>query len=344
MKRVVLAYSGSAKSSAALSWLRERHQAEVVTVTVDLGGAPVVEDIRDHALRAGAMRAYVVNRRDAFARDVVLPSLKAGALADPLVTELARPLVARALVEIVRAEGVAAVAYGGQAVTASLPLQSALHALEPELQVLVPAREWASHGHEVAEDSCTVASNLWGRSIVFGSGADPSMLWQSVLASRSTRRPARPARVGISFEQGTPVAINDVSMPFGDLIDSLTAIAGAHGVGRIERSSRTVVEAPAAVVLQAAHASLQERVTPPELQRLAQLVGRQYAGILHDGLWFTPVREALDAFVNKVQEGVTGVVRLELLNGRCEVLAPGVLASTAPAEASHVTGRSLAAQ
>ena len=178
---------------------------------------------------------------------------------------------------------------------------------------------------------------------MFGKEADPSALWQSVLASRSARRPGRPARVNISFERGTPVAINDVAMPFADLIHSLTAIAGAHGVGRIERSARVVVEAPAAVVLQAAHASLQERVTSPELQRLAQLVGRQYAGMLHDGLWFTPMRDALDVFVNKVQDGVTGVVCLELFNGRCEVLAPGA-ASKASAEPAGMTGRSLATQ
>lgn len=345
MKRIVLAFSGSPGAAASIAWLKEHHQAEVITATIDLGGGTRAQDLRERALGLGAVRAHVIERRDDFARDYLLPSLKAGALADPLVTEIARPLVATTLVDVARTERVATIACGGAAIASDrAPLARAIQTLQPELRVLTPARDSAATGTSPLASDFTITSNLFGRSIVFGAHADPSQLLQSALAVRKARRPARPALVNITFERGMPVAINDVTMPLVDLIESLTAIAGAHGVGRVERSQRSLVEAPAAVVLHAAHASLQERVTSPELQRLSQLVGRQYAGVIHDGLWFTPAREAFDAFVNRIQDGVTGVVRLELCNGRCEVLAPqsSTIAAADAARNPHETGSSLA--
>lgn len=331
MERIVLAYSGGPGSSAAISWLAGKYQAEIVTVTFDLGQREDLEAVRDRALANGATRAHVLDAREAFARDYVLPSLKAHALnaevmsgaCFPMASALSRPLIASTLVEIAALEQAAGVAHAeGDADPPRLDV--ALRSLGAHLAVItaLPGRRLSA----ASDGACRTESNLWGRTI-FPNGPDgpagtgdpgpaahpdragPCGVY--VLTKAPHECPAEPASVEIAFERGVPSAINGVSMPLVELISSLALIAGAHGVGRMAGG-----EAPAASVLHAAHVVLQNLVTPEDTRRFARTVGLQYGEIVYNGRWFTPLREALDAFVERVQAQVTGAVRLKLFAGQ----------------------------
>ena len=349
MERIVLAYSGGLDTSVAIPWMAEKYHAEVIAVTMDLGQGKELEQVRDRALATGAVRAHVLDLREEFARDYILPALKADAIYEdryPMATSLGRPLIAQKLVEIAEIEKATAVAHGctGKG-NDQVRLDVTTRALNPGLKVIAPARVWGmtrpdeieyarQRGIPVpatVESPYSTDTNLWGRSIECGVLEDP---WQEppediyTLTRSPAECPDQPAYVEISFERGVPMAINGVAMPLLDLIASLGTIAGAHGVGRIDMvenrlvgiKSREVYEAPAAVVLHAAHKELQKLVTMKDLDRLSRLVSLQYADIVYNGLWFTATREALDAFVEKVQERVTGTVRLKLFKGDCRVV------------------------
>jgi len=349
MERIVLAYSGGLDTSVAIPWLAERYGAEVVALTLDLGQGKDLEDVRERALKIGAVRAHVLDAREEFARDFVQPALSAGAVYEgqyPLATALARPLIAKRLVEIARIEGASAIAHGGTAKgNNQVRIEVAVRTLEPTLEVLAPARSWGLSRSEeldyarkrgipvpVTDDKlCSVDANLWGRSIKCGVLDDP---WQEApediftITKAPADAPDTPAYVEIEFVRGVPVAINGVSMTPAELIASLETIAGGHGIGRIDIvenrlvgiKSREVYEAPAAVVLHAAHADLQRLVTSRELDRITTDLGVKYADLIYNGLWFSAAREAIDALVAKVQERVTGNVRVKLFKGECRVV------------------------
>jgi argininosuccinate synthase len=317
-----------------------------MTVTMDLGDGRELEAVRDRAIAAGAVRAHVLDLRDDFARDFVLPAFKAEAIrgaGHPLATELGRALIAQKLVEIAAIEQASAVAHGCVG-SDQAALERSIRALNPRLRVLAPASEsgmTSSQAEKYARERglplptssdapFVTDANLWGRSIEGGLLDDPGCEPpESVYATtRSALEcPEEPAYVEIGFEQGVPTGINGVSMPFGELIASLGIIAGAHGLGRIDvvenRSdgkSRRICEAPAAVVLHAAHQDVQKLVTTRELDRFARSVSLQYAELVYNGSWFEPLRPALDAFVENVQQRVTGIVRLKLFKGKCQVV------------------------
>lgn len=349
MHRIVLAYSGGLDSSVAIPWLADAYGAEIVTTTVDLGQGRELEGVRERALSIGAVRAHVIDGREEFARDFVLPALQAGAIYEdryPLTTALGRPLIAQKLVEIARIEGGTAIAHGCTATANDqLRLEVTVRALEPRLQVIAPACQWQmtrpqridyAHAHRIPIAAAAASSymtdvNLWGRSIAAGALEDP---WAEppediyLLTKSPMDSPDTPAYLEVTFEKGVPTQINGVPMSLVELIGSLETIAGVHGVGRIDMvenrvvgaKSREIYEAPAAVVLHAAHTELEKMVIPRDLERLKHDVGRTYADLVYEGLWFTPTREALDAFVNKVQERVTGTVRLKLFRGDCRVV------------------------
>jgi argininosuccinate synthase len=348
--RIVLAYSGGLATSAAIPWLAERYAAEIVAVTLDLGQGKELEAIRDRALAAGAVRAHVLDVREEFARDYVLPALKADALYDerhPMGRALGRPLIARKLIEIAALEQAVAIAHGctGKG-TDPVRLEIEAHALHPSIPVLAPVRDWGMTGSEAIEyarargiavpatetfqNSFSTDANLWGRSIERRELEDP---WREpsediYSLTRAAREcPQEPAYVELTFEEGVPTATNGVTMPLVDLVESLGTIAGTHGVGRVDIpetrlgiTSREVYEAPAAVVLHTAHKELQRLVTTKDAERFSTVVSVQYADLVYNGLWFTPLREALDAFVSKVQTRVTGVIRLKLFKGDCRVV------------------------
>ncbi len=346
--KVVLAYSGGLDTSVAIPWLREEKGLDVVTVTVDVGQPVDLETVRAKAIASGAVRAYVADAKAEFADEFLRPALRANALYEgiyPLSTALARPLIARRLVEIARREGATAVAHGctgkgNDQVRFELSTQS----LAPELEVIAPAREWSMnreaeiayaerHGIPVSATRASPYStdeNLWGRSVECGILEDPAIEPpEEVYAwTRSPRdAPEEPAYVTVDFEAGVPVGLGGRRQPLHELIASLNTLAGAHGVGRIDHlesrvvgiKSREVYECPAATVLLDAHRALEALVLPRDVLSFKRIVEQRYAELVYDGLWFAPLRAGLDAFVSVTQERLEGQVSVKLWKGRATV-------------------------
>jgi len=273
-QRVVLAYSGGLETSAAILWCVERGAA-VVAVSLDLGQGRPLEELRLRALNLGAARAHVLDVRDEFARDCILPALQSGGCRDPLapIAHIAYPLIARKIVEIAAIEQTQVVLHGGSTEDHA-SLEAAVHAFNPKVRVVAFTAECGmsraelasyvrTHGGSVpagATAEYEVASTLWGRAVTRSGGAGdwaapPETMF--ALTRSASRTPDLPAHVEVEFEQGVPVSINGVPMPLTELIESVTTIAGNHGVGRETRvEARTVYEAPAAVVLSEAHEAL----------------------------------------------------------------------------------------
>ena len=329
-KTVVLAYSGGARSSAAVSWLIDRHDAHVVTVTLDLGQSADLAEIRARAMSDGAVRAHVLDKREAFASDIVLPSLKAGALSDaryPMATALSRPPIAKSLVEIAAIEKTAFVSHGATG-RDRRRLAQPLATLNPALTEIACAEE-VGFTADVSADN-RIDDNLWGRTIGRrgddGSAEIDDSLFKATKPLPQT--PAAPAHVEIEFERGAAVGINGVTMRFGELIESLKTIAGEHGVGRLDRikvraygrRSRALYEAPAAVVLHLAHAELWRFVSSESQQRFDTAVSLAYVEAIDRGEWFDPLRTGIDAYVNATSEQMTGTIRVRLFKGAAAVV------------------------
>ena len=349
MRRIVLAYSGGLDTSIAIRWLAEKYDAEIIAVTLDIGQGEELTNVRERALALGAVRAHVIDAREEFARDYVLPALQARAIYEdgyPLASALARPLIARHLVAIARMEGASAVAHGCTGKdNDQVGLDISVRALDPSLELIAPARDWDMSRSDEIEyarvrnipvpvtiaSPYSVDSNLWGRSIECGVLEDA---WEEppadiyTLTRAPEQCPDEPAYIDIEFERGVPVRANGIDMALVELIESLETIAGAHGVGRIDMienrlmgiKSREIYEAPAAVVLHTAHRELEKLVISRDLERIKQDMGRVYADAVYNGLWFSPTRAAIDAFVAAIQPRVTGTVRLKLFKGDCRVV------------------------
>jgi argininosuccinate synthase len=344
MQRIVLAYSGGLDTSVAIPWLAERYTADIIAVTLDLGQGRELDAVRERALATGAARCHVIDVQDEFAQEYILPALQANALYEdqyPLATALGRPLIAKKLVEIAQQEGATAIAHGctGKG-NDQVRLDVGVRALDASLSVIAPARIWGmTRADEIEyarargiavpatiESPYSTDANLWGRSIECGVLEDP---WIEppeeifTLTKAPGATPDIPAYLEIAFEAGVPVAVNGIPMPLVELIRSVSTIAGAHGVGRIDVvenrlvgiKSREIYEAPAAVALHAAHRELEALVVPRDLHRVKRDLAVRYADLVYNGLWFTPTREAIDAFVASVQTRVTGTVRLKLFKG-----------------------------
>ena len=349
MERIVLAYSGGLDTSVAVKWLADKYDAEIVTVTIDLGQGKELDDVRERALAVGAVRAHVVDAREEFARDYIVPALQAGAIYEsryPLATALGRPLIAKKLVEIAEMEDAGIIAHGctGKG-NDQVRMDVSSRALNPDIQVVAPARVWGltrpeeikyaqKHGIPVpasVENPYSTDTNLWGRSIECGVLEDP---WVEppediyALTKSPMAAPDVPAYVEVEFTSGVPTKVNGVSMPLTELINSLETIAGTHGIGRIDMvenrlvgiKSREIYEAPAACVLHAAHRELETLVIPRDLERLKVSLSKAYADLVYDGLWFSVTRESIDAFVASIQKRVSGVVKVKLFKGDCRVV------------------------
>ena len=301
MSRIVLAYSGSLDSSIAIPWLAERHRAEVIAVTMDLGqGKEVLEEIRDRALATGALRAHVVDARDLYLRDYILRGLRAGMLSyrgESMADALAVPVVAEKLVEIARIEQATSVAHADRG-GASAAIHRILQAVDRKLEVLAPAGEWDMNAAQQIEYAQQ-------RNILL-----PAALVGGVAVRSTGPLPGEPASVEITFDRGIPIAANGVVMPFGDLIGSLDILTMAHGV---ERS--------ALGALHMAHVALRQAALAPDAEAFSALVADHYVRVLRDGSWFTPLRHALDAFTDAIQLRVGGTVRLKLFKGECAVVS-----------------------
>ena len=333
-----------------VKWLKDRYDSEIITYTGNLGQKAELMSIAEKARRTGASKAYIEDLRGEFVRDYVFPALKAGALyegAYPLATALGRPLLAKHLVEVARKENATAIAHGctGKG-NDQVRFEVSIGALDPSMKAIAPLREWEFKSREeelafakannipvavTVEHPYSIDDNLWGVAVECGVLEDPMAeppadAYQITTAPESA--PSTPGYVEIEFEAGIPVALNGVPMEGVQLIETLNEIAGAHGVGRIDLvenrlvgiKSREIYEAPAATVLHAAHKEL-ERITLDRLVfHFKQVVSHEYASLIYNGLWFSPLREAFDSFINKTQEYVTGLVRMKLYKGSAVVV------------------------
>jgi argininosuccinate synthase len=347
-KKVVLAYSGGLDTSVAIRWLKDQGW-EVIAFTVDLGEKKDLAAIQARALKIGAAAAYVADGRKPFLELFVWPSLQAGAVYEkqyPLATALGRPLIAAMMVEVARREGAGAIAHGctGKG-NDQVRFDVATAALAPDLQVVAPVREWAmnrddeieyaaQHGIEVpatVRSPYSTDENLWGRSIEAGVLEDPWVEPPSDVYgwTRDPRDCAdEPTYLEIGFKHGLPVALEGKPVEPLGLVTALNRIGGANGVGRIDHlenrligiKSREVYEAPAAVLLLQAHQALEDITLPKDVARFKDTVAQQWAQMVYDGLWFSPLRDALYAFVVETQRHVTGDVRLKLFKGSTQVV------------------------
>ncbi|HXG39322.1 MAG TPA: argininosuccinate synthase [Candidatus Limnocylindrales bacterium] len=349
MNKVVLAYSGGLDTSVAVAWLKEKYDVEVVTLTVDVGGGSLREGVERRAMSAGASRAYVVDARERFVRGFVWPHLQANALYQgvyPLATALARPLIAQLLVEVAQKEGADAVAHGctGKG-NDQVRFDVAVHALDPGLQVIAPMRvgmglsrdeeiDYAvARGIEIPitkESPYSIDVNLWGRSIEAGVLEDP---WTAPPADAFawTVDPSAapdPVELVVEFEGGIPVGLDGELVDPVELVDRLNALGGAHGVGRIDHvedrlvgiKSREIYEAPAAVILHAAHRALESLTLTKDTLRFNRLVADELARLTYDGLWFSALHRDLRGYVASSQRVVSGEVRVRLDHGQAIVV------------------------
>jgi argininosuccinate synthase len=340
--KIVLAFSGGLDTSVAVPWLREKYDADIITLTMDLGMVDL-ESIKSRAMQVGAVKALTVDARETLVQEFLYPALQAGAVYEgvyPLATALGRPLIARCLVEAAQAEGAFAVSHGctGKG-NDQVRIEVGVIALDPQIKVIAPIREWGMSREDevdyarernipinVGKSRFSVDENLWGRSAEAGELEDP---WAEPpeAAYQWTRpvseTPDDPTYLEIQFERGIPTAIDGESMVGTALISHLNTLAGINGVGRIDHvenrlvgiKSREIYEAPAAVVLHAAHQALEAMALCKDQARTKARIAQEYAEVVYNGLWFTAHRRDLDAYVQSTQRYVTGSVRVRLHKG-----------------------------
>jgi argininosuccinate synthase len=347
---VVLAYSGGLDTSVAVPWLRETRGVDVVTLTVDVGAGAASDGVLNRALAGGAKQALAVDAREAFVTDFVWPTLQAGARYQgvyPLATAIARPLIARLLVELAHQTGATSVAHGctGKG-NDQVRFDVAVAALDPTLTVIAPMRVGMgmNRDEEIAyaeargieldlapSSPYSIDVNLWGRSVEAGLLEDP---WTAPPPDAYTwtvdpaDAPREPTEVVIGFSNGVPVSLDGHKLSGVELIEQLHRLAGSYGIGRIDHvedrlvgiKSREVYEAPAAVVLHDAHDALEGLTLSRELLAFKRQVADRFATLAYDGLWFSELARSLRAFVTWTQRHVTGEVRMRFLPGSAQVV------------------------
>lgn len=345
-KRVVLAYSGGLDTSVAVRWMIENQGVEVVALAVDVGqAAEDWEVVRERALAAGAVEAVVVDARREFAEDYVAPALKANAMYEgryPLVSALSRPVIVQHLVAAARFHGADAVAHGctGKG-NDQVRFEVSTRALAPDLEVLAPVRHWGmsreesilyAYRHEIPiqatkEKVYSIDDNLWGRAIECGEMEDPWAVPPAGVWLLTKKTATEPRDLSIGFDRGVPASIDGESLPMQEIIARLNEIVGSYGWGRIDMvenrrvgiKSRETYECPAALALIKAHKDLESICLERDLDREKARIEPRYAELIYDGLWFSPLKQAFDRFIDSSQEFVSGEVRLRLEPGSCEV-------------------------
>ncbi len=344
-KRVVLAYSGGLDTSVAVRWMTEELDVEVVACAVDVGQGGDFEAIRQRALGAGAVDAVVIDAKAEFADEYVAPVLAANALYEnryPLVSALSRPVIVKHLVATARAQGADSVAHGctGKG-NDQVRFEVGTAALAPDLETIAPVRFWGMTRDDCIEYAArhdipvtvtrdkpySIDENLWGKAIECGEMEDPWAPPPPDVFTFTRQTATEPTEVVVAFEQGRPVAVDGRPLALDALVTELNQVVGAYGWGRVDMvenrrvgiKSREVYECPAALALILAHRDLEglclERDVAHEKARLEP----RYAELVYDGLWFSPLRQALDAFMTETQRHVTGEVRLGLTPGSCVV-------------------------
>jgi argininosuccinate synthase len=347
MKRVVLAYSGGLDTSVAVKWMGEQGY-DVFPVAVDIGQHEDFDDVVRRGMTAGASEVRVVRATERFADEFLAPAIKANGLYEgkyPMVSGLARPLIAREVVDVAREVGAAAVAHGctGKG-NDQVRFEVSFGVLAPDLEILAPIRESViprDKAIRYAEEmgipiagvsvSYSVDENLWGRTVECGPLEDPWVAPPEDAFDRTAaprRRPGEPREVVVSFERGRPVAIDGRAAPLASSIRTLDDIAGSYGFGRVDMienrrvgiKSRELYEVPGALSLILAHRGLEDLTLEREVGHAKPALEQRWAELVYDGLWFSPLRRAIDAFIEETQAGVTGEVRLRYTAGTCEVV------------------------
>jgi argininosuccinate synthase len=349
MATVVLAYSGGLDTSVAIRWIKEKYDLDVIALTIDVGNDRDLEAIAERARKIGAVKALVVDGRADFVRYFVWPALQAGAIYEgqyPLATALARPLIARLLVEVARAEGAVAVAHGctGKG-NDQVRFDVSINTLAPDLKIIAPVREWSmTRDNEIAyaaergipvpvtnASPYSVDQNLWGRSIECGVLEDPWAEPPEEVYSWTTNpdtATAEPAYVEITFQHGIPIALDGEEIDGVALVEMLNKLAGEHGIGRIDHiedrlvgiKSREIYEAPAATVLHTAHSALESLTLSRDQLRFKTIVAEEYARLIYNGQWYSALHQDLASYVQSTQRFVSGTVRLKLSRGHCAVV------------------------
>ena len=351
IKKAALAYSGGLDTSIIIPWLKENYGCEVVAVAVDVGQGGETSGLAEKALQTGACEFHLVDAREEFARDYLFPVLKAGAIYEKdylLGTSTARPLIARKQVEIALATGCDAVAHGctGKG-NDQVRFELAYQALAPELEILAPWREWSIVSREDAIDYAASRNvpvpvtkkdpysrdrNLWHLSHEGGPLEDPAFepgASMFKLTVDPTVAPDTPEKVIIEFFSGVPVAVNGQTLAPAELIETLNAIGGRHGVGRVDLvenrligiKSRGVYETPGGTLLVTALKALESITLDRESSHEKERIATRYAELVYNGQWFAPLREAFDAFVDSIAMPVTGAVTLKLYKGSAMVVS-----------------------
>ncbi len=349
--KVVLAYSGGLDTSIIIPWLNENYGVDVIAMVADVGQGEDIDAVVEKAKKTGAKKVVVRDLRDEFLREYVFPTVQAGAVYENkylLGTSIARPVIAKHQVEVALAEGATAVAHGctGKG-NDQVRFEHAYQALAPELKVIAPWREWTlssreecldyaeAHGISVAASREKIHSrdrNLWhvsheGGELEDAGNAPLATTWTMTRSPQEA--PDREEQVTIGFEQGIPVSVGGMKLPPVQLVELLNEIGARNAIGRIDLvenrfvgiKSRGCYETPGGTLIVAAHRELEALTLDRDLSHYKQHVALRYADLVYNGLWFTPLREAFDAFVAKTQENVTGTVTLSLYKGNLDIVS-----------------------
>jgi len=348
--KVVLAYSGGVDTSVCIPYLKQEWGVqEVITLAADLGQGDELEPIRQKAIQSGASQSLVVDAKDSFVKDYAFPALQANTLYEnryPLSTALARPLIAKLVVEAAEQYGADAVAHGctGKG-NDQVRFDVSIAALNPNLKVLAPAREWGMSREETIaygerfgipapvkkKSPYSIDRNLLGRSIEAGPLEDP---WTEpleeiyVMTKAIANTPDEPEYVEIGFEKGIPTSLNGEAIAPVQLLQQLNQLAGNHGVGRIDMlenrlvgiKSREIYEVPALWVLIQAHRDLESLTLTADVTHYKRGIEETFSQLIYNGLWYSPLKAALDAFIQQTQERVTGTVRVKLFKGNAAIV------------------------
>ena len=348
-EKVILAYSGGLDTTALIPWLKENFDYEVICCCVNCGQGNELDGLEERAKLSGASKLYIEDIVDEFCDDYIMPCVEAGAVYEHkylLGTSMARPVIAKKLVEIARKEGASAICYGATGKgNDQIRFELGIKALAPDLRIIAPWRMtdvWTmqsredelefckAHGIDLpfdANHSYSRDRNLWHNSHEGLELEDPSqepnyddML---VLSVTPEKAPDKPEYVTMTFEKGVPVSLNGKSMKVSEIITELNTLGGKHGIGIIDivenrvvgMKSRGVYETPGGTILMAAHDQLEELILDRETMETKKKLGSQFAQVVYEGKWFTPLREAIQAFVTSTQEYVTGEVKFKLYKG-----------------------------
>ena len=347
-EKLILAYSGGLDTSVAIAWLKKDY--DVIAVCLDVGEGKDLEFIHDKALSIGAVESLVLDVKDEFAEDYVLPALQAHAYYEqkyPLVSALSRPLISKKLVEMAHKSGATAIAHGctGKG-NDQVRFEVAISALDPSLKVVAPVREWKwareeeikfaiEHGVPVPanlDSPYSVDQNLWGRANECGVLENP---WNEApedafgITVAVEDAPDTPEYVDIEFKEGKPVAINGQEMKLAALIQKLNVMAGAHGVGRIDHvenrlvgiKSREIYECPGAVTLLAAHKEIEDLTLVREVSHFKPILENELSNLIYNALWFSPATKAIMAYIKETQKVVNGTAKVKLYKGSARVVA-----------------------